>query len=70
VVAHEQTGLLIPAGDAQALADAVARLAQDPALRTRWGQAGQQRQRTQFSAANQARQIASVYALVMGRTGR
>jgi glycosyltransferase involved in cell wall biosynthesis len=38
VVRHEETGLLIPEGDAAALAAAIARLADDAALRTRLGQ--------------------------------
>ena len=40
VVAHEQTGLLVPERDAAALGAAVARLAADPALRGRLGDAG------------------------------
>jgi len=42
VVAGE-TGALVPAGDAQALADALARLAGDPALRVQQGVAGRAR---------------------------
>jgi glycosyltransferase involved in cell wall biosynthesis len=38
-VADERTGLLVPGGDAAALADALARLATDPALRVRLGSA-------------------------------
>ena len=39
LVQHGRTGLLAPAGDAAALADALATLAGDPALRRRLGQA-------------------------------
>ncbi|SEM58779.1 Glycosyltransferase involved in cell wall bisynthesis [Loktanella fryxellensis] len=39
VVDHGTTGLMVPPGDAQALADALARLAADPALRSRLGSA-------------------------------
>ena len=40
VVVHEVTGLLVPVGDAVALADAIARLARDGVLRARFGRAG------------------------------
>jgi hypothetical protein len=39
LVVHEQTGLVVPAGDAGALADALRRLHADPALRERLGAA-------------------------------
>ena len=40
LVRHEQTGLVVPAGDAAALAAALRRLHGDPALRARLGAAG------------------------------
>ncbi|MEX1254810.1 MAG: glycosyltransferase [Dehalococcoidia bacterium] len=40
VVEDERTGLLVPAGDADSLADAISRLADDPALRSTMGRAG------------------------------
>ncbi|MFE5298611.1 glycosyltransferase family 4 protein [Streptomyces sp. NPDC056632] len=40
LVAHRRTGLLVPAGDPDALQDAVAALAAAPALRTAYGAAG------------------------------
>jgi len=40
LVRDEQTGLVVPAGDARALAGAIERLAGDPALRARLGAAG------------------------------
>ena len=43
LVEDRRTGLLAEAGDAHALADAMARLIRDPALRRRLGAAGRQR---------------------------
>jgi len=40
LVRHEETGLVVPAGDAGALAAAIRRLHDDPALRARLGAAG------------------------------
>jgi glycosyltransferase involved in cell wall biosynthesis len=40
VVLHEETGLLVPSGDADAFASAVRRLLDDDALRSRMGVAG------------------------------
>jgi glycosyltransferase involved in cell wall biosynthesis len=40
LVRHEETGLVVPAGDASALAAALRRLHDDPALRARLGAAG------------------------------
>ena len=37
IIAHEQTGLLVPPDDVQALGDALERLLADPALRSRLG---------------------------------
>ena len=39
-VLHEETGFLVPHGDARALAEAMARIARDVTLRDRLGQAG------------------------------
>ena len=50
IVAHEITGLLVEPGNANALAAAIAKLADaDPALRQAYGQAGAQRQREHFT---------------------
>lgn len=50
VIEDNVTGLLVPFGDAGALAGAVERLIQDPALRAALGRAAQQRARERFSA--------------------
>lgn len=49
VVADGETGLLVPAGDPLALAEALALLAEQPALASRLGEAGRERLRRQFS---------------------
>ena len=49
VVRHEDNGLLVPARDVAALADALARLIADPALRARMGQRGRERAVAEFS---------------------
>jgi glycosyltransferase involved in cell wall biosynthesis len=43
LVAHEETGLLVPPGDVEALRAALRRLLQDEGLRRRYGQAGRER---------------------------
>ena len=43
IVEHERSGLLVAPGDADALAGALTRLARDPALARRLGEAGRQR---------------------------
>jgi glycosyltransferase involved in cell wall biosynthesis len=48
-VRNGDTGLLVPSEDSQALADAIARLAGDAELRSRFGTSGRQRMRTEFS---------------------
>lgn len=49
VVIDGETGLLVPVHDVRALADAMRRLIEDPALSDRMGRAGYQRARTVFS---------------------
>jgi glycosyltransferase involved in cell wall biosynthesis len=49
VVVDEETGLLVPVGDPRALAEALARLAEQPELARQYGAAGQNRLRRRFS---------------------
>jgi glycosyltransferase involved in cell wall biosynthesis len=44
-----ETGLLVPSGDSEALAGAIARLAGNAELRRRFGTSGRQRMKTEFS---------------------
>jgi glycosyltransferase involved in cell wall biosynthesis len=48
LIEHERSGLLVPPARADALADALARLAQDPELRARLGRAARERVEREF----------------------
>jgi len=67
IVTDGATGLLVPPGDAAALAAALARLAGDPALAERLGRAGQRRVREDFSWAAIVKQWEECYAAAMKR---
>ncbi|MEW5772192.1 MAG: sugar transferase [Thermodesulfobacteriota bacterium] len=60
-VADGSNGFLVPVRDAAALAAALGRLAGDPALRARMGEAGRAKALAEFDAAVLARQIAALY---------
>ncbi|MBI3945917.1 MAG: glycosyltransferase family 4 protein [Armatimonadetes bacterium] len=57
VVAHGETGLLVPAGDAESLFAAVEALIQDPELRRQMGAAGWERARDRFDIARNGRRM-------------
>lgn len=56
-----ETGLLVPVRDAQALADAIARLAEDPALRQSMGAAGRALAEREFNIERVARIHVEIY---------
>lgn len=60
-VVHGETGLLVPAADARALAGAVRSLLADPAGAGAMGAAGAERVRARFSAATMARSVETAY---------
>ena len=62
IVEDGVTGRLIPPGDWQALRDALLVLAEDPALRHRWGQAARQRVQERFGATRTTAMLRGVYA--------
>jgi N-acetyl-alpha-D-glucosaminyl L-malate synthase BshA len=66
VVTSGEDGLLVPAGDADGLARGVESLLQDPALRTRLGNAAQIRAREKFSANAIVPQYEALYRRVCG----
>ena len=65
IVTDEETGLFVPPGDVEALAEAVARLAGDEALRRRMGQAGRERVLRHFTLDQFQSKINHVLASVV-----
>lgn len=61
MIVDGETGLLVPPSDAQSLADAVARLAADPAGRGQMGDAGRARVEAQFSLSVMTDKIEALY---------
>lgn len=66
-VLHEQTGLVVPAGNAEALGDAIVRLLGDPALARRLGDNGRRHMLDRFTLA---RTVEDVEALMAAESGR
>lgn len=69
VVADNETGFLVPAGDADAMADALEKLMREPARAADMGRKGRERVLSQFSIASEADKIAAVYRDVLQRRG-
>ena len=61
VVEHEKTGLLVPPGDAAALAEAILRLAENPEMRRNMGEAGRHRVEQCFGLDSTVRRIEDLY---------
>lgn len=62
-----KTALTVPVDDAEALADAMARLAEDAAMRERFGKAARKLVETEFSADAIGHQTAALYDRLIGR---
>ena len=61
IVQQGKSGLLVPAQDVSALAEALDTLIEDPELRDRFGKAGFQRARAEFTVERMVRKTAEVY---------
>jgi glycosyltransferase involved in cell wall biosynthesis len=61
LIQHEKTGLLVPAGDAPALAAAIARLLADRGMAARLGAAARQTAIEQYSVAAEMRRYEDLY---------
>jgi glycosyltransferase involved in cell wall biosynthesis/PAS domain-containing protein len=70
IITHRLNGLLVPMGDAAALADAIAELLDCPTLSDRLGQAGYWHVRQNFKAATTAARIVTVYDAVLAGAKR
>jgi glycosyltransferase involved in cell wall biosynthesis len=70
VVDDEETGLLVPPEDPQALAKAVLRIFRTPALGREFAAAGFSRLRSHFSVEGMAAHTAAVYESSLKRSGR
>lgn len=62
LVEHARTGYLVPAGDADAMARALARVLEDPTGAAGLGEAGRARQQGAFTAAHMTRAIEALHA--------
>ena len=60
-VADAVTGRLVPARDAETLAEAITYALLNPELRDAWGQAGRERVGVQFTARRMAGEVAAIY---------
>ena len=67
VVAHEETGLLVPPGDAAALASAIASLLDDPKRARSMGEAGRRRAESLYSWDRYVSAHENLFQTVLGR---
>jgi glycosyltransferase involved in cell wall biosynthesis len=69
LITHERHGLLVPPGDAAALAAAICRLLREPGLAVRLGRAARARARQRYSRAAMVRRFEDFYERLAGRQG-
>jgi len=68
IVMHGETGLLVPAAQPKALAEAVLALLEDPARAARLGAAGRRRSEASFSLPRHVRAVEALYRELVGET--
>lgn len=61
IVAHDETGFIVPPGDSERMAESVLRLLDDKKLRERFGSAGERRAAELFDLNKIVRQIENIY---------
>lgn len=66
MVGHGVEGLVVPAGDVDALAEALTRLLDDPALARAMGERGRARAAREFEAPQVCRQLEQAYTRIIG----
>ena len=69
VIRHGATGMLVPAGDADALADALCLLIEDEGVRRRLGQSGRELVRAVYDFERTVGQYDDLYQKVLGEAG-
>jgi glycosyltransferase involved in cell wall biosynthesis len=69
IVRHGVNGFLVPPDDAEALADAIDRLARDAGLRRRFGQAGRELVEREFSSTRVGRDLVRLYRGILDDRG-
>jgi glycosyltransferase involved in cell wall biosynthesis len=70
IVEHERTGLLVPPGNPDALADGIVRLAADPAERSRMGAAGREAVVARFSPERLVDDLEALYTRALAEKRR
>ena len=70
VVTHGESGLLVPAREPRALADAILALVDDPSRRAAMGVEGRRRAETEFAADRISAETLLVYEQALAAAGR
>ena len=69
LIADRQTGLLVPADDAERLAEAISDMLRDPQMRARFGAAARKRIQDEYSSARMTADYLHVYEEAIHETG-